>query len=48
MPSCERLTSINLHRVSLGVDKFSAELDLVDMCSSTRAANKLVSLRISA
>ena len=30
MPSREGLGSINLHRVSPGVDKFSAELDLVD------------------
>ena len=37
MPSCERLTSINLHRVSLGVDKFSAELDLVHSCGSVGA-----------
>jgi hypothetical protein len=39
MPSRERLARINLHEVSFGVDKFSAELDLVDSCSSTSAAN---------
>jgi hypothetical protein len=38
MPSWEQLASINLHQVSLGVDKFSAELDLVDKRSSTKAA----------
>jgi hypothetical protein len=36
MPGREWLASINLHPVSLGVDKFSAELDLVDRCSFTR------------
>src|SRR5215469_18701883 len=39
MPSRERPESINLHRVSPGVGKFSAELDLVDSCNSTRAAD---------
>jgi hypothetical protein len=39
MPSRERLASINLHSASLGVDKFSAELHLVDSCSSCRAAD---------
>jgi hypothetical protein len=34
MPSRERLARINLHQVSFGVDKFSAELDLVNSCSS--------------
>jgi hypothetical protein len=36
MPSRERLARINLHEVSFGVDKFSAQLDLVDSSSSTR------------
>jgi hypothetical protein len=35
MPSRERLARINLHEVSFGVDKFSAQLDLVDSSSST-------------
>jgi hypothetical protein len=39
MPSRDRLASINLHSASLGVDKFSAELHLVDSCTSCRAAD---------
>jgi len=38
MPIAEWLASINLHLASFGPDKFSAELDLIDPWSSTRAA----------
>ena len=45
MPSREGRVRINLQEVSSSVGKFSAELDLVDSCSSKRAANNHFSSR---